>query len=291
VMNQKIVREITPLTESDFFTLFSREKQKFDFPLHFHEEYELNLIINAEGAKRMIGDHVATITDMELVFVGPDLYHGWFTHQCESPLIREVTIQFNNEVLNSQFLNKNQSSFLKKLFEDSKKGVLFSRETIAGIKDEILQLKDSKGFDSVLDFMRIFHKLSLASYTTLCNEGFHENSPEANSRRIKQVFDYMNKNFRSEISLEELGQLVNMHEVSLSRFIKKRTGKNFIDCLNEIRIGHACRLIIDTTQSISEIAYTCGFNNISYFNRVFKKKKDCTPKEFRENFAGVRVYV
>ena len=290
-MNQKIVREITPLTESDFFTLFSREKQKFDFPLHFHEEYELNLIINAEGARRIIGDHVATISDMELVFVGPDLYHGWFTHQCESPLIQEVTIQFNNEVLNSQFLSKNQSSFLKKLFEDSKKGVLFSRETIASIKDEILQLKDSKGFDSVLDFMRIFHKLSLSSYTTLCNEGFHENSPAANSRRIKQVFDYMNKNFRSEISLEELGRLVNMHEVSLSRFIKKRTGKNFIDCLNEIRIGHACRLIIDTTQSISEIAYTCGFNNISYFNRVFKKKKDCTPKEFRENFAGVRVYV
>jgi len=290
-MNQKIVREITPLTESDFFTLFSRKKDKFDFPLHFHEEYELNLILNAKGARRIIGDHIDTIDDFELVFVGANLYHGWFTHECRSKIIQEVTIQFNNEILNAQFLSKNQSNYLKKLFEDSKKGVLFPVETVSAIKDMILILKDSQGFNSVLNFMQIFHQLSLSPYKTLCNEGFQETSPNANSRRIKQIFDYMNKNFRNDISLNDISHLVNMHEVSLSRFIKKRTGKNFIDCLNEIRIGQVCRLIIDTTQSISEIAYNCGFNNISYFNRVFKKKKGCTPKEFRENFSGIRVYV
>jgi YesN/AraC family two-component response regulator len=290
-MNQKIVREITPLTESDFFTLFSRKKDKFDFPLHFHEEYELNLILNAKGARRIVGDHIDTIDDSELVFVGANLYHGWFTHECKSRIIQEVTIQFNNEILNAQFLSKNQSNYLKKLFEDSKKGILFPLETVSAIKDMILILKDSQGFNSVLNFMQIFHQLSLSPYKTLCNEGFQETSPNANSRRIKEIFDYMNKNFRNDISLNDISHLVNMHEVSLSRFIKKRTGKNFIDCLNEIRIGQVCRLIIDTTQSISEIAYTCGFNNISYFNRVFKKKKGCTPKEFRENFSGIRVYV
>jgi len=290
-MNQKIIKEITPLTESDFFTLFSREKKKFDFPLHFHEEYELNLIINAKGARRIVGDHVATIGDLELVFVGSNLYHGWFNHECKSDMIKEVTIQFNNEVFNTNFLNKNQSSYLKKFFEDSKKGILFPIETITAIKNNLLILKESQGFNSVLNLMNILHKLSLSSYITLCNEGFQESSPASNSRRIKQVFDYMNKNFRSEISLQEISALVNMHEVSLSRFIKKHTGKNFVDCLNEIRIGQASRLIIDTNQSISEIAYTCGFNNISYFNRVFRKKKGCTPKEFRGNFAGTRVYV
>ncbi|HUH17713.1 AraC family transcriptional regulator [Albibacterium sp.] len=290
-LNQKIVREITPLTESDFFTLFSRKKTEFDFPLHFHEEYELNLILNAKGARRIIGDHVETIDDSELVFIGPNLYHAWFTHQCISEEIQEVTIQFNNEILNTQFLSKNQSSYLRKLFEDSKKGILFPLETITDMQNLILTLKDSHGFTSVLNFMQILHLLSLSPYKTLCNEGFHEASLNANSRRIKLVFDYMNKNFRNDISLQDISSLVNMHEVSLSRFIKKRTGKSFVDCLNEIRIGQVSRLIIDTTQSISEIAYSCGFNNISYFNRVFKKKKGCTPKEFRENFTGVRLYI
>lgn len=290
-LNQKIVREITPLTESDFFTLFSRKKTEFDFPLHFHEEYELNLILNAKGARRIIGDHVETIDDSELVFIGPNLYHAWFTHQCKSEEIQEVTIQFNNEILNTQFLSKNQSSYLRKLFEDSKKGILFPLETITDMQNLILTLKDSHGFTSVLNFMQILHLLSLSPYKTLCNEGFHEASLNANSRRIKLVFDYMNKNFRNDISLKDISSLVNMHEVSLSRFIKKRTGKSFVDCLNEIRIGQVSRLIIDTTQSISEIAYSCGFNNISYFNRVFKKKKGCTPKEFRENFTGVRLYI
>lgn len=290
-MNQMIVKEITPLTESDFYMIFSREKDKFDFPLHYHEEYELNLVINASGARRIVGDHVSTISEYELVFIGSNLYHGWFTHECVSKSIREVTIQFSDEIFNENFLNKNQSNLLKKMFTDSKKGIAFPVETILNIQDKIFDLKSKEGFASVLDFMYILHELSSSPYTTLANEGFHETFPATNSRRIKLVFDYMNKNFRNDITLEGLALLVNMHEASLSRFIKKRTGKTFIDCLNEIRIGQASRLIIDTSQSISEIAYSCGFNNISYFNRVFKKQKACTPKEFRENFAGTRLYI
>jgi hypothetical protein len=96
-MKTNIIREITPLTQSDCFTLFSRQKKQFDFPLHYHDEYELNLIINAEGAKRIIGNHIDKITDLELVFVGPNLTHGWFNHECKSDLIKEVTIQFHND--------------------------------------------------------------------------------------------------------------------------------------------------------------------------------------------------
>lgn len=290
-MEQKLVREITPLTNGDFFTFFSRKKKEFNFPLHFHEEYELNLILFAKGARRIVGDHISTIDDMELVLLGSNLHHGWFTHNCKSEMIHEITIQFNNEVLNNNFLNKNQSIYLKKLFESCKKGVLFPLEIISSIKDKIFLLKNSHGFSSVLGFMEILHLLSISKYSTLCNEGFGEATQPANSRRIKQIFEYMNQNFSSEISLRALSKLVNMHEASLSRFIKKSTGKNFIECLNEIRIGQSSRLLIKSSQSISEIAYSCGFNNVSYFNRVFKRKKRCTPKEFRENYADIKVYV
>jgi transcriptional regulator GlxA family with amidase domain len=102
----------------------------------------------------------------------------------------------------------------------------------------------------------------------------------------------MNNNYDKPISLGEVAGVVNMTEVSFSRFIKKRTGNTFIDSLNEIRLGHASRMLIDTTHSIAEISYNCGFNNISNFNRIFKKKKTCTPKEFRENFnSGTRVFI
>jgi YesN/AraC family two-component response regulator len=101
----------------------------------------------------------------------------------------------------------------------------------------------------------------------------------------------MQQHFDKDIGLNELAKHVNMTAVSLSRFIKKRTGKTFIDSLNEIRIGHASRMLIDTTHSVSEICYQCGFMNLSNFNRIFKKKKGITPSEFRKNFAGTRTFI
>ena len=102
----------------------------------------------------------------------------------------------------------------------------------------------------------------------------------------------MNQNFQKPVTLAEVAKLNSMTENSFSRFFKTRTGISFMDNLLEIRLGHASRMLIDTTQSISEIAYDCGFNNISNFNRLFKKKKGCTPKEFRENYSyGSRVFI
>ena len=105
--------------------------------------------------------------------------------------------------------------------------------------------------------------------------------------------DYLNKNFQKDVSLSEAAKLVAMSEVAFSRFFKLRTGKTFVDALCEIRLGHASRMLIETTQSVNEIAFKCGFNNMSNFNRIFKKKKACTPKEFRDTYtsSGVRTFI
>ena len=105
--------------------------------------------------------------------------------------------------------------------------------------------------------------------------------------------DYLNKNFDKNVSLAEAARLAAMTEVAFSRFFKLRTGKTFVDTLNEVRLGHASRMLIETTQSINEVAYKCGFNNMSNFNRIFKKKKQCTPKEFRFAYtsSGVRTFI
>ncbi|HTN20235.1 MAG TPA: AraC family transcriptional regulator [Pelobium sp.] len=287
-----ILREITPLNQNDCFTLFSRSKKQFDFPLHYHEEYELNLIINAKNAKRIIGDHIHVIDDLELVFVGPNLSHAWFTHECTSTEIIEVTIQFHKDLLDDAMLRRNQLSFIRNMFERSQKGIAFSPETIERIKPRILNLSQKNGFDSVLELLSILHDLSTSrNMLTLSDTAFNNQPSNYNSRRIEKVFEYLNLNYSKQITLADVAKIANMPEVSFSRFIKKRTGKTFIDSLNEIRLGHASRMLIDTTNTISEIAYNCGFNNISNFNRVFKKKKNTTPKDFRDNYSGTRVFI
>ncbi|KIC94133.1 helix-turn-helix domain-containing protein [Flavihumibacter solisilvae] len=295
--SDRILREITPLTQSDCFTLFTREKSGFDFPLHFHEEFELNFILNASGARRVVGDHMEEIGDIELVLVGSNLQHGWFTHKCVNKEIKEVTIQFHKDLLDEKMLRRNQLSFVRTMLERSLRGILFSAETTQSLAPRLLNLSQKHGFDSVLELFSILHDLSISRNMRILSDSTFNNIEQYtyNSRRVEKALEHMNSNFDKPISLSDVAKLVSMSDVAFSRFFKTRTGNNFIDSLIEIRLGHASRLLIDTTHSIGEIAYRCGFNNMSNFNRVFKKKKNCTPKEFREDYnavgSGTRVFI
>lgn len=294
-MKEELLREIIPLTSSDCFTIFSRVKSAFDFPLHNHEEFELNFIRNARGAQRVIGSHIEEIGDLELVLVGPNLQHGWFTHRCKSRKIEEITLQFHRDLLPDKFLHRNQMSGLRTMFERSLRGILFSPKTAAAMMPRLKALTTAQGFSSVLELMSILHELSVArSITILSDIAFTPNeSIDYNSRRIHRVMEFINTRFQTIITLEDAASIAGMAPVSFSRFFKTRTGKNFIDTLTEIRVGNASRMLIDTTDSIAEVAIQCGFNNLSNFNRIFKKKKLCTPKEFRETFnaSGVRTFI
>lgn len=294
-MTAKLLREITPLTSNDCFTIFSRTKSTFDFPLHYHEEFELNFIQNGKGAKRVVGDHMEEIDDLELVLVGSNLQHGWFTHKCQSREIKEITIQFHRDLFDEKFLQRNQMLFIRNILERSLRGVAFPKEVVQAISNRLIELPQKHGFDSVLELMSILHDLSAARNIQILSGAAFSNldSLSYNSRRIDKIMAYLNSNFDKEISLADAAKLAGMTEVALSRFFKLRTGKTFVDTLNEVRLGNASRMLIDTTQSINEIAYKCGFNNMSNFNRIFKKKKDCTPKEFRESYtsSGIRTII
>ena len=292
-MKESILREITPLTSNDCFTIFSRSKSGFDFPLHTHEEIELNFIMHAKGARRIVGDHIGEIDEMELVLVGSNLPHVWQTHKCTSKEIKEVTIQFHKDLLDEKFLKRNQLSFISNMLERAAQGICFSKQTIEQLAPRLLVLNQKHGFDSVLELLSILHDLSISRNThILSNASFTNAILSHHSRRIRVAVDYMKQHFNKPIKLTEVAKLANMTEVSFSRFFKSRTGITFIDSLLELRLGHASRLLIDTNQSISEIAWNCGFNNLSNFNRIFKKKKGCTPQEFRENYSyDSRVFI
>ncbi|GAA3955042.1 helix-turn-helix domain-containing protein [Chitinophaga oryziterrae] len=295
-MREKLLREITPLTPNDCFTLFAREKTVFDFPLHYHEEFELNFIQHATGAKRIVGDHMEEIGDLELALVGPNLQHGWFNNKHQGGIMKEITIQFHRDLFDDKFLQRNQMSFIRSMLERSLRGILFSQETIMAVMPRLILLPQKQGFDSVLELMSILHDLSISrNMRTLSDASFRNTETLSyNSRRIEKIMKYLNDNFDKSVNLSEAAKIAAMTDVSFSRFFKLKIGKTFVDTLIEIRLGHASRMLIETTHSINEIAYKCGFNNISNFNRIFKKKKDCTPKEFRRAYtssSGVRTFV
>jgi len=125
----------------------------------------------------------------------------------------------------------------------------------------------------------------------LCSSAFNKKDDSSESRRIQKVITFLNSNYQKEIRLLDVANYVNMSEVSFSRFMKKRTGKNYIEYLNDLRLGIASRHLVDSSKTVSEISYECGFNNLSNFNRIFKKRKGFTPKEFRENYSRMRIMI
>lgn len=291
----EILRESTPLTDNDCFMIFSRKKSSFDFPLHTHKEMELNLVMNAAGASRVIGNHVGTIGDMELVLVSGDTPHAWFTDRCQSKQIHEITLQFSPDLIDEKFLNRNPMTALKRLFEEARRGVLFSRETaelLAPRMRELYEQGSAGGMKPVLDMLMILNTLSLSEERRpLSDATFIQKKMKSHSARLETVFAYLNQHFNRQITLTEVAAVVSMSDVSFSRFIKKVTGQSFVDTLTEIRLGHVARMLIDTDMTIAEIAYCCGFNNMANFNRIFKRKKGMPPHKFRILFIPKKIYV
>lgn len=293
-MSGSILRETTPLSEKDCFMVFSREKVRFDFPIHVHPEYELNFIENAPGAQRIVGDSIEEIDDLELALIAnKELEHGWFDHHCTSVSIKEITIQFHPDMLNEQILNKNQFRSIKTMFEKATYGVAFSREAICKVKDSMYELAAEKeGFYSVMRLFTLLNELSLDdNMKILSSRSFHKETEQYDSRRVEKVVQYLSSRYKDKVTLSEVSDLVGMTEVSFSRFLKQRTGRTFIDTLNDIRLGHASRMLIDTTHSIAEIAMLCGFNNLSNFNRIFMKKKGYTPTTFRNKYRKSKFFL
>lgn len=283
-----IQREITPLTPGDCLLVFDRIKSKFDFPIHFHPEYELNFILNASNAERFVGDHKCFIGNTELVLVGPNVYHGWNNGRCQSEQIHEITIQFHRDLIHDSLLERNMMQSIKRLLTDSVRGISFSEKTIEEVTERLTCLSQKNGFEAFIELIDILHQLSLSKdQKILCQEAAN-NSDFANSGQIKKIFSFIEQNYQEKIQVEDAARHLNMTESTLSRLIKKRTGKSFISFLNDYRLGFACRWLTETNQSVSEIADRCGFYNISNFNRIFKKSKGCTPLEYRQNFSGIK---
>ena len=283
-----IQREITPLSQGDCLLVFDRVKSQFDFPVHFHPEYELNYIYAATDAERIVGDHKGNINEYELVLVGPNVNHGWNNGKCKSGHIHEITVQFHRDLIHESLLARNMMKPIKEMLANASGGILFDDQTTRLIAPRLQELSQRNGMEAFIELISLLHILSVSEHQKLLCLVSVNTSDFANSDQIKKVYQFIEQNYQEKIKLEEVAQLLNMTETTLSRLIRRRTGKSFIDFLNDYRIGFATRWLTETNQSVSEIAFRCGFYNISNFNRIFKKNKGCTPGEYRVNFSGIK---
>ncbi len=286
-----IINEIPPLSERDCFYIVERNKTEFTYPIHRHKEYELNFVENATGATRIIGDNIVAISNYDLVLLGGEnLEHAWEQGSCESKDIREITIQFSGEIFAESLLLRRQFASIRKMLESAKRGISFPQKAIMQVYSLLDSLSAKEGFEQFLCILELLHKLSLCDDTEiLCNTSFVNVENNADSRRVSKVEAYINDNFREDVRLNDLADLIGMTPPAFSRFFKLRTGTNLSEYITDIRLGHACRLLIDTTMSVSEICYESGFNNLSNFNRIFKSRKNITPKEFRELYRKKKI--
>ena len=296
MINTELFKEVSPLSSKDCFILIERQKTNFNFPIHIHPECELNFIENAKGAQRIVGDSIEEIDEEELVLVtNPHLEHAWKDYRNVSKNIHEITIQFHPDLLTDTFLNKNQMISIRQLFRHAERGVAFSRESIAKVRPLLKTLTcENDSFYSLIKLIIILHELSIDKGMRELSTGqfaanvMHQHSSDES---LGRVMDYLSRHYSEVIRLSEVAEMVNMSESSFCRFFKQHTSKSFIDFLTDIRLGAASRALIDSSLSIAEIGYDCGFNNLSNFNRIFKKKKGVTPSEFRDNYRKNKTII
>ncbi|MDP4238461.1 MAG: AraC family transcriptional regulator [Bacteroidota bacterium] len=277
----KVQREVTPLDKEDLFILLDHKHAKFDYPLHFHSDYELNMVLNTSG-KRIVGDTIEPFENEDLVLVGPGLPHAWKAPSNVDTHV--ITIQFQEAINSSFLLEKRVFAPIRELLERSKRGIFFSGKSFSNIRQKLLLLSQSRGFNTSLEFFSILNDLATAQEQRLIASPSYDSSllmRDSRSRRIEKICKHIEDNFSREITLVEIAELVNMSESAVSHFFKKRTSRTFISYLTEVRIGYAARLLAETTQSISDICFQSGFENLSNFNRTFKKHKHQTPSEYR----------
>lgn len=280
-----ILKEITPLGKNDLFIANYWPDNQMDFPLHFHEDYELCLTLNVRG-KRILGNLVEDFTEKDLVITTPNVLHcykrddAFLDTRCEV-----VVVQFPKELPSWGIFDTDQLRDIRNLLCQPAPGLRFSEETAEAVRERLLHLPAVEGFEGVQLFFDILHELACADRTQVELIGVQRSdSTLPHSRRINQIVQFVEKNYNRKISLDDIGELVGMSSSSVSRFFKKRTRHNFWDYLNGFRIDRAAQMMIETEHTISEISYACGFNNISNFNRVFRERIGTTPSDYRNKF-------
>jgi AraC-like DNA-binding protein len=247
-----------------------------------HEEYELTVLYNCSG-KRIVGNSIHNFYEEDMFLLGPNLPHSLIVDNPEKS--HAVCIHFTEESFGQNFFDTPQNSSISKLLAKVSLGCHFYGPEVVNIKEQIKTIKDLEPFRQMMCFIDVLYQLSnVKDYTLLSSPGYQPAVKRKEAKRMSLIYDYILENFDKKLTLEELSELINVSPATFCRLFKKSMNMNFTDFVAEVRIGHACKILMDTDLSIAEVCFLSGYNHMTHFNKKFKQLMGKSPKQYRNGF-------
>ena len=272
------LEKIVPGNDKPVLVAYPMSLPYLEFYWHHHPEYELTFKINVSG-KRIVGDSYEEFEPGDLVLIGPDLPHTWVSDKkVKDKSCDFVVIQFSGSLFYS-FTGLPEFENIKRLLQSCRHGLHFNNSK--PFKELILSLPEKTGVEKITGLINLLNQLSQQKGRKLASAEYDISKAKNSEPRINKVCTYVEQNFAKPISINDAASIINISPSAFCKFFKRATGKTFSDYVNDLRVGHACYQLIETDKQISTIARSAGFESLTYFNRVFARKKHSTPREFR----------
>lgn len=280
--NITALEKISPDENSSFHIMVNPRLNDFFF-WHFHPEIELVFIDGTDGT-RHVGDHISKYKGSDLVLIGSYIPHLNFDYGVKSDYEKTV-LHIQEDFLADVLTKTPEFNTLARLFSRSSHGIAFGHVTKEKLKDRLKQLHEKQGFRRFLEVLDILQILSAAEDMQLLHDQPYQNSfHRKEQERLGRIYDYIHAHYTEQISIDQVASLANLGPEAFCRYFKRMTRLTFVEFLNRYRISQSKRLL-RMDRSISEVCYECGFESLSYFNRIFKKYNGEPPSAFRKRFT------
>jgi AraC-like DNA-binding protein len=254
---------------------------------HYHQEVEL-IMINEGKGMQFIGDNMRQFEAGDVILIGSNLPHYWRFDMDEIKTTRKqvtyaTVIHFLENLWGDRFLNIPETHVIKRVLEKSRQGILIKGKEASHVGHFIEKVYQSNGLEKLIALMESLSALSECKHQTLLSSpGFRYNYSDSENQRVHSIYEYTLQNFENKISLREIAAVADLVTNSFCRYFRSRTGKTYSQFLTEVRVGHACKLLIEDKLSIKQISYASGFKNFSCFHKKFKSITGKTPLQYQQ---------
>ncbi|MSU37435.1 MAG: AraC family transcriptional regulator [Pedosphaera sp.] len=285
--SQKPIFEKVPRSQSESLYCEVVRPATVPTPWHFHSECQLTLVLNSYG-HRVVGDHLTSFGPGDLVFIGPNLPHFWH-HEGAEPAY-SIVVQFLEDFMGHDFLTRPELVSVGRLLSRSRAAFEMIGRTRQRVADRLEELGKKTGHDRLLDLLWILGELSRSrELCPLASAGFQGETDPGDEERMTRIWNFIGQRLAEPIYLKEVARAACLSETAFERYFRTRTGRTFVDFLNELRISRACRLLADTDKAVTEIAFSCKFENLANFNRQFLRRRQVSPRQFRARLESARL--
>ena len=265
----------------------------FTYPWHFHSEFEIVYVLKSSG-KRFVADSIESFQEGDITLMGSNLPHFWKSDVPDDTdhgnRVNAIVVQFHKDFFREEITSYPEFHSINELLKRAARGIHFSKTSGEKIGKMLKRMLKLNGLERMLYFIKLMDTMAqIENYRILASKAYLLEDHKELNNRLDKIMHFINTNYQRKITQEEVASKIGMTTAAFCRYFKEKTGKGFIFFVNEMRIGYACKLLVENQLSISQICFECGFNNISNFNRMFKRQTSFTPGEYQQQFIKATV--